>query len=606
MTTSKTLGTSTQNKNYIAVDTETYYEGTQKGLKSIQIYGMIDGEIYQEYMTASSYKMSDHLIRMELANKFFSFFEKLKNDTEVAFFNIDFDISQVLYYMTNKAGYNIKHIGDPKRFNLKKGEMMILESDRNMYMVMFRTKKHGRSIRMIDLFNFLPGSKLDSAAESWLGEHKVVVEDKKFPKRAPTDEEKIYGMKDAELTYKLFMELRNSNVIEGEKYVTIAGRTLGHFKDYLKSEFGVTLDEYFFMTSDKDEILRYKQECEEQLRTSTRGGMCMAVHKGVFEHCTHVDARSMYPTQCVRDFIPSGPVLKEPPITPYTYIVYPVGFFELKEGKLPYFQWRRKSQCVHYAYRTTYEPGEYVSDCILDGTYGVWEAEWEIIKENYNITMLEEDKKIYIEMRENIALKKYVQQLYEGKMNNTGSKRLYYKYLLNALYGKFLSRPDGVGIDYIDGKRVKVEENDRNTYYLPIGMWIAMMGRVTLFKAMSSIPVDNILYCDTDSIIFKGDVFPDIKIGKYLGEWSVEAEDVSVYIVGPKTYQELTKDGKLTTKCAGMPSDEIKKRKWLEIYEGYMIKCRKPRRDPVTWAINFEETQYEISTRAQIFRGRGL
>lgn len=606
MTISKTSDTSTQSKNFIAVDTETYYEGNQKGLKSIQIYGMVNDEIYQEYMAASSYRLSDHLIRIELATKFFNFFEKQTRDTEVAFFNIDFDISQVLYYMTNNAGYEIKHIGDPKRFNLKKGEMMILESDRNMYLVMFRTKKYGRTIRMIDLFNFLPGSKLDSAAESWLGEHKIVVEDKKFPKRMPTEEEKVYGMKDAELTYKLFMELRASNVIEGDRYVTIAGRTLGHFKDYLKSEFDVTLDEYFFMTSDKDEIQRYKDQCECQLRTSTRGGMCMAVQKGVFEHCTHVDARSMYPTQCVRDFIPSGPVLSEPPITPHTYIVYPVGFFRLKKGKLPYFQWRRKSQCVHYAYMTTYEPGEYVSDCCLDGTYGLWEDEWKIVQENYGIEQLDDSKRVYIEMRENIALKNYVNELYQGKLVNTGSKKLYFKYLLNSLYGKFLSRPDGVGIDYIDGKRVKVDEDNRTTYYLPIGMWIAMMGRVTLFRAMSSIPVENVLYCDTDSIIFKGDVFPDIKIGKNLGEWSVEAEDVSVYVVGPKTYQELTADGHLTTKCAGMPSDEIKKRKWLEIYEGFVIKCRKPRRDPVTWAINFEETQYEISTRAQIFRGRGL
>lgn len=596
----------TSTKNFIGVDTETYYEGSHKGLKSIQIYGWVDGKEDSWYLLPYTFDAPDHMIRRELAANFFNFFEKMKNDTEVAFFNIDFDISQVLYYMTNEAGYDIKHIGDPKRFNLSKGEMSILESERNMYAVTFRTKNQGRMIRMIDLANFLPASSLDSASESWLGEHKVKLEDKKFPKKMPTEEEKIYSMKDAELTYKLFMELRRSGVIEGNKYVTIAGRTLGHFREFLKLRYNISLDKYLFMTDDNDEIEAQKDLFETMLRSSTRGGMCMAVHTGVFEHCTHIDARSMYPTQCVRDFIPGGSLLKEPPEGPHTYILFPKGRFKLRSGKLPYFQWRKKLQCIHYAYLTMYEPGEYVRDCMLDGTYGVWEEEWKIILTNYEFEGPDEEEfeHIYIRMRENVALKQYVQDLYTGKQTNTGSKKLYFKYLLNSLYGKFLSRRNGVAIDYVDGKRIKVEENDRNTYYLPLGMWIAMMGRVTLFKAMSSIDAENVLYCDTDSIIYKGDKHPDVHIGKELGDWGIEAEDVKAYIVGPKTYQELTNDGKLMTKCAGMPKDIINQQTWLSIYEGLSIECRKPRRDQLTWAINFEYTEFTISTRAQIFKSR--
>lgn len=519
----KMKDSTTSTKNFIGIDTETYYEGNAKGLKSIQIYGMIDGQIKSIYMLPNSFTMPDHLIRKELASKFFGFFEQLASDTEVAFFNIDFDISQVLQYMVNNAGYDIKHIGDPKRFNITKGEMSILESERNMYSVTFRTKAKGRLIRMIDLANFLPASSLDSAAESWLGENKVKLESKKFPKCMPTEEEKVYSMKDAELTYKLFMELRASGVIEGQKYVTIAGRTLGHFRQFLKDEYEISLDEYLFMTSDSNEIAKQKDVFEEILRSSTRGGMCMAVHTGVFEHCTHIDARSMYPTQCVRPLIPGGPLLTAPPPGPYTYVVFPKGYFKLKPKKLPYFQWRKKLQCIHFAFETMYEPGEYVKDCVLDGTYGLWEEEWKIVLENYDTWDIDDSKKVYFEMRENIALKRYISILYEGKNTNTGSKKLYFKYLLNSLYGKFLSRRQGVAIDYVDGKRVKVEENDRNTYYLPLGMWIAMMGRVTLFKAMSSIDSDDILYCDTDSIIYKGDKHPNVNIGKQLGDWGVEA-----------------------------------------------------------------------------------
>lgn len=592
--------------NFIAVDTETYRDGKYKGLKSIQCYGKVNGQIVSKYILPSSFKLNDHMIRMDVARQFFDFLESMEQDTRVAFFNMDFDVSQFLYYMTNQSDYTIKHLNEGSRFVNKKGEMCILESDRKMYSVSFRTKKTGKLIWMVDIANFLPGSTLDSACKGWIGEGKVELESKHFYKQEPTEIEKEYAMKDAEITYKLFMKLMNVGVIEGQRYVTIAGRTLGHFNTFLKDNYNSTLDSYFYKTEDYDEIDLAKNTFEKIMRPSTRGGMCMAVHTGVFEHCTHIDARSMYPTQGHKDYIPVGNLLMEKPKGKYIEFLFPRGYFTLKDEKLPYFQWRTKAQCHRYNYNTQYEPGEYVTNCMLDGSYGLFSDEWELIKKNYEIDDLDYFRKYYFKMEKNDALKLYYEEVYNGKMNNTGSKKLYYKYLLNALYGKFLSRPDGVSIDYINGKRVKVEETDRTTYYLPLGMWIAMGGRVDLFKAMSSIDYGDVLYCDTDSIIYKGDKMPNVTLGKYMGEWSLEAEDISAYIVGPKTYQELSNDGSLITKCAGMPRAVKDQQEWLGIYEGYSVACQKPRRDPVTWAINFEDVDYTISTRASIFRTGGL
>lgn len=66
---------------------------------------------------------------------------------------------------------------------------------------------------------------------------------------------------------------------------------------------------------------------------------------------------------------------------------------------------------------------------------------------------------------------------------------------------------------------------------------------------VSSIPPEDALYCDTDSLIWKGDSFPDVKLGKGLGEWGVENDHFKCNIVGPKAYQELNSDGTLITKC---------------------------------------------------------
>ena len=592
--------------NQLAVDTETYYEGSHKGLKSIQVYGDVDDKPFNKYILPSSFKLNDHLIRIDVARQFFDLLESMKRDTRVAFFNIDFDASQFLYYMTNTAGYNIRHIGEESRFANKKGDLCILESDRNMYSITFRTKTLGKLIWMVDIANFLPGSSLNSACLGWIGDSKVEIDSKEFRKRAPTELEKKYAMKDAELTYNLFKELQSAGVIEGQRYVTIAGRTMAHFKEHLMNNYGLTFDEYFYKSNDKEYVNECKQVIEVRGRKSTRGGMCMAVHTGTFHHCTHVDARSMYPTQGHKPYIPVGELLESKPGGKCTYLVYPRGYFEVKDEKLPYFQWRTKAQCARYEYKDLYEPGNYVSNCMLDGSYAMWEDEWKLVKKNYEIDDLDESKKVYFQMEKNTALKTYFEEVYQGKQTNTGSKKLFYKYLLNSLYGKFLSNPDGVSIDYIDGRRIKVEEHDRNTYYLPVGMWIAMGGRVDLFNAMNSIDSADVLYCDTDSIIFKGNKMPKIKIGDYMGDWSIEAEDIDAYIVGPKTYQERFPDGKLITKCAGMPRDIIAQQTWQSIYEGLIIPCRKPRRDPLTWAINFEETEYTISTRASIFRGRGI
>lgn len=594
-----------QIKAMLGVDTETYYDGTQKGLKSIQLYGTANGEKIEKYFTTDNFDLPDHMIRIEIASKFFKFFEDLDCDADVAFYNIDFDVSQFLYYMTNLAGYNIRQSEDDPMFIVKKGDMSILESDVTMYSVTFRTKVKGKLIKFFDIYKFLPGTSLNSACKDWLGEQKVDIESKLFLKSEATELEKKYAMKDAELTFKLFLTLSQQGVIEGHKYITIAGRTFGHFRNFLKEEFNLTFDEFFFGTTNKEEVEKYKEEIEQELRMSTRGGKCMAVHKGVFKNCKHIDAYSLYPSQCNLDFIPYGPILREPPEDgPYITIYYPSGFFEIKEDKIPYFQWRRKAQCEHYRYLTDYVPGEYVNDCLLDGTYALWEDEWEVVQDSYNIENLNIDDKIYFRLKENTALKAYVNMLNQGKKKNKGSKRLYYKYLLNSLYGKFLSRPDGISINYRDGKRIKVEEKDRTTYYLPLGMWIAMKGRVCLSKAMASIDVNDVLYCDTDSIIYKGDKDPNVPIYSDFGGWEIEAENVDAYIVGPKTYQELFQDGICKTKCAGMPREIIEKQEWLGIYEGLNLKVSKPRRDKITWAINFEETEYTISTRAQSFRGR--
>ena len=596
---SKTWATNTSKPVlFLGCDTETYRDNGSKGLKSIQIAGDAEG-----YFTTDDWNQSDDAIREQICADFFAFLFGLNKDINIAFFNINFDASQFLKYLVTRLDLEIWR----EPFFVPKGCMQILESERNLYMIQIRTKQ-GHLIRMIDTANFLVGVTLNKACKDWLGKEKIDLPTKKFLKAPATEIEIQYAMKDAQLTYELFIKLMEEGVIEGFKAVTIAGRTLKHFKSFMLENYAVKFNDYFYKGASKEDVLAMQDMFEREARPGVRGGICQAWHKGVFKDCLHVDACSMYPSQCVRDFIPVGGLLEEPPDCKYTSIIFPIGYYRLKDGKVPNIQWRTKAQCDRYRYMNKYEPGDFVRDFYLDGSYPIWMEEYEIIRECYESINEEIKKTYYIELGENTVLKPYVEKLYKGKQTNTGSRKQYFKCLLNSLYGKFLTRPDGIGIDYIsvngEWKRVKVETN-KTVYYLPLGSWIAMMGRVTLMKAILSIPEEDFLYCDTDSIIMrKNGAFPDIKIGNDLGTWSIEQDGVDANIVGPKTYQELTRDGKVITKCGGLPSEDKAKLKWLELKEGLVVHTAKPRRDTETWAINFEEIDFTINTRASALLSR--
>lgn len=582
-------------------DTETYNDMGARGLKSIQIVGT--GETH--YFTAQSYDLPDDDIRASICSDFFGWLEGRFKDSIIAFFNLDFDFSQMLTPMLRSSPWSYTEAIGRKR--QPKGTWSALETDQKLYKVTIKTS-NGVLVTFVDIANFLTATTLDKACSEWLGEHKLELESKKFAKAHPTEIEQRYAMRDADLTCRLFIKLNEEGVTEDIDYVTIAGRTLGHFKDFLRHEYSMSFTQWCYGTDDKEYVEEQNLRNEELLRESNRGGMCMAVHKGYFPRCTHVDKVSMYPAQMVRDRIPYGPILDNPPDRDYTIIHYPSCFLTLKDGKIPYLQWNSNAQCTQYRYINDYKAGEYVKDAFLDGSHAFWDDEWKIIEECYDIEDFSDDPK-FIEMKPNKALKAYIEMLFKGKATSKGTKRYFYKILMNSLYGKFLSRPDGKRITYANGYRETIKETDKKMYYLPLGSWIAMRGRVTLAECLLSIPADDVLYCDTDSCIFKGDKFPNVSIGKTLADWSIENRDFDAWIVGPKTYQELNYGAAQTipynpllTKCAGLNKVVRDKITFRGLAEGQTYIVQRALRSKKNLAKSVEEIPYVVNTRAGVLK----
>ena len=592
--------------DYYGIDTETYNQGGV-GLKSIQIYGKNEEKYIA--ITPGIVHMSDEVIRYHLLDDLFGFIESRVNDAVFYFFNLTFDFSQMEKYF-------VERYEQSDNFHLKKGECNILQSPNKMYSVKFCTKNRGRMICFHDLW-LLTASSLNSSAKAFVGDVKIFIDDKNFQKGVPSPTEQKYAMKDAELTYKLAMALKNIHGFDLTEKITIGARSLALFGEAIKTE-GDHIDIAGMRcptpgTSAKDiqEYFEIKQKdvriFELMLRRSTRGGICQAFRTGIFNNCVHIDIHSAHPSQMVKS-IPYGPMLNVKPTGDYDTVVYPDGVFMLKPGGLKMMSFVSQAQCLQYQYITENEPGILVEDFALDGSYGIWKDEYDLIVSQYDFGG--NTKEYYFRSRADPRLSSLVKTLYHGKETAEGARRNVYKYLLNSLYGKFLTRPDGEKITYTieDGKvsRHKEKDDTRKPVALPLGSWLATQTRVQLMTAALKVRDynKNLLYCDTDSLIFRyyDGWEKDIPIGDNLGGWGVESMPEMVNIVGPKTYQEVI-SGKTCTKCAGLSHSVSDLIPFGELKDGYETTRLKAERDPDTLAISLKERPFVVSTNPQLYHG---
>lgn len=591
---------------YYGIDTETYNRGGY-GLKSIQIYGGKE----QKYIaiTSDNVHKSDEEIRYLLLDELFDFFESRENDATFYFFNLTFDFSQMEKYF-------VERYEQSEEFHLKKGECNILQSPNRMYSVKFRTKLSGRLICFYDLW-LLTASSLNASAKAFVGDAKIFIDDKNFEKMVPSPTEQKYAMKDAELTFKLAMALKDIHGFDLTEKITIGARSLALFEEVVKAD-GDGIDiagmrcptpgpsaknihDYFEIKA-KD-----KRIFELMLRRSTRGGICQAFQTGVFKNCVHIDIHSAHPSQMVKA-IPYGPMLEEKPEGAYDTVVYPDGVFVLKPGGLRMMAFTSKANCLRYQHISENEPGVLVEDFALDGSYGIWQDEYDLIISQYDF--VGDIKKYYFKSRVDPRLSSLVKTLYHGKETTKGARRNVYKYLLNSLYGKFLTRPDGEKIGYVieDGKVTRRKEKDdtRKPVALPLGSWIATQTRVQLMSTALKVRDynKNLLYCDTDSLIFRDyDGWEkDISIGDNLGDWGIESKPEKVNVVGPKTYQEVI-SGKTYTKCAGLSHNVSDLIPFGKLKEGYEATRLKAERDPETLAISLNMRPFTVSTKPQLYKG---
>jgi len=220
------------------------------------------------------------------------------------------------------------------------------------------------------------------------------------------------------------------------KILTIGSRTMKDWNDWLARS-KITFNEWAFGTDIECEVDEIKAQYELHLRADYRGGRCQAFKTGLFHEVHHIDRHSMYPAVMCQPYIPHGALLDEKPNFRHTEIIWPCGFYYLKDEHHPCLNFQRKTDCLHYSMKGDLDVGEFADSFRLDGSMGFWKDEYDMMLKHYDV----DDEWLYVTryigMKENHRLKDYMTMLYEGKRNNTGSKKLNFKLRLNSLYGKY-------------------------------------------------------------------------------------------------------------------------------------------------------------------------
>ena len=151
----------------------------------------------------------------------------------------------------------------------------------------------------------------------------------------------------------------------------------------------------------------------------------------------------------------------------------------------------------------------------------------------------------------------YVTRLYKARLaSNSPAEKLFFKLLMNNLYGRLgttgninrsvYQTPDNKDKGTPYGKKVLVN------YLMPLSQetnwlhaaYVTAYGRLELLKYLRLVGTEQMIYCDTDSVIFDCPIMPDIQtgalpfaIGTELGQMKLEGMERLCLTYAPKMYK---------------------------------------------------------------------
>jgi hypothetical protein len=184
-----------------------------------------------------------------------------------------------------------------------------------------------------------------------------------------------------------------------------------------------------------------------------------------------------------------------------------------------------------------------------------------------------------------------------AKKNNNAALVIFYKLLLNSLYGKFgqkpfdetklcmsnaevfetLSKDNGLLVDFETVKdfiMIKYSKKDAENHSIGnlcrFSSYIAALSRCKLSDFMRDVGHENVYYCDTDSVFTSKKPSDSLVDPQILGKWKEETETpiIKACFIAPKTYTYKCEDGEQANKAKGLIGANIHPDEYYDLVDG--------------------------------------
>lgn len=390
--------------------------------------------------------------------------------------------------------------------------------------------------RLLDLMSFYR-MRLEEVG------HIVGLEKKKMPKKIWNIEQlKPYCLRDCEIVLKavenLKSSLRQMDYI-ATKFTSAPKLAYQLFLNTCEKNFhmknGKKLSYYSYLWH-KGRIHQTNEP--ETLQMASRGGRIeqFTLKKGIIKDVTKLDVCSMYPFVCCTNEFPD--LLTEETIRePIKEDLNKMGVAEVTlkcpETFVPYLPIR-------------YNKVIYPQKAVIRGFWTTFEIK-RALEEGYEL--VEMHKAVLYKPLPFNPFKPFMEKLYEVKKENKSGLKYVAKLLMNSLTGKLASRisrteervihrrelqqyisegyepvADLEGTAYLIVEREIEKKHYARTSNPIMYAYITAYARDYLYRHLVKIPKEDLLYCVTDAIIFKGNHIDKFKTGENMGEWTIEKQ----------------------------------------------------------------------------------
>jgi hypothetical protein len=406
-----------------------------------------------------------------------------------------------------------------------------------------------------------------------------------------------YCLLDCELTYLL-----------GEIHLTmckgkIGGRTYNLTKCNTAAKLSVSMFQQVFL---KDNLYQSPPKIIKKERKGYKGGRT-EVFKSKFmtndqcERLYYFDINSSYPSSMVE-------------LMPFKYLSSMLWNKKVTKDNIDFIT-------PYNLYKTTYKyvgnDPHYIPNLLLrcsktkevisvkNDNKGSWHWGSELIEavKNGNELLITKEERY----EGKAIFKEFVDYFYaarlEAKNNKNAALVIFFKLLLNSLYGKFgqkpfdetklcmsnnevfetLSKDNGLLVDFETVKdfiMIKYSKKDAENHSIGnlcrFSSYIAALSRCKLSVFMRDVGHENVYYCDTDSVFTSKKPSDNLVDPQILGKWKEETETpiIKACFIAPKTYTYKCEDGEQSNKAKGLKGANIHPDEYYDLVDGKIDKIK--------------------------------